>query len=800
MFFGLLLSSLALCLGPVEGSPQPAESTLQTPRTSRAPQSDTSPQKQMEPNAPDRETSAWLVHLAQHQGHLVGKTDPRRASWQIISLLDAATQTCPDFADAYYWLFDLNQRMGRTEEARQALQKYTSINKNDEAAAIRCLEMELAQRQTGEERADFVRGQIKLTPLSPAYESELHGWLGRHYFEQRETESAAREVENALRLNPLNVAARELAYEMFGETEPVLQRVEMALQLISINPTQTNLLWELGELLDQNSMHTRAQEWYNRAIEMHQCSKAGPVPPEYWHQLAISYLNSRDFKMAKQAADEALRLDPNMHTARLLRSHALNKMGENKKGLEDIDFVRQAYKSTMDEVVASKDYKKAAEIAWFFTYHDPQPTTALKMANLAMEEKTPSELAKVSYGYALSLNGRPAEAIKVLKPLAQTDQLAAYELSQLEINQGDKSQGISSLHKAATIQYSGIGYNLICDLLESNGETPPQRPVNAKVIAALDKFKRDVFDYARRPTDFLKVTAVCMQKTPLPQGPIDVKFRIENIGPFTISFGEGYMARPLAAVSAKIINGERSKSFDNYYQILLNARPMLLPGDAIEKVVAIDVGPFRDELIRTATKPVDVEVAVLFDPVFEQGKLVAGSSTITVKPIKFQRPGIDISDNGIAMLKQQCVSPDYRERISAAQEIGALFVTAFAEKGTITDKDFAALRQTFAGLFEDADWRVRAHAIEAIGWSKLDQRMAMAASTRVRDENDVVRALASKLFADQHGEKFYKVLEQFSKNDPCSYVRMMASSYLPTAVQAKADSVEDNAEMSSSHR
>src|SRR6266404_2261785 len=56
----------------------------------------------------------WLVNLARHQGHLVGRSDPRSASLHVLAILEAAVSVDPQCAEAYYWLYDIQQRLGQS--------------------------------------------------------------------------------------------------------------------------------------------------------------------------------------------------------------------------------------------------------------------------------------------------------------------------------------------------------------------------------------------------------------------------------------------------------------------------------------------------------------------------------------------------------------------------------------------------------------------------------------------------------------------------------------------------------------
>ncbi|HWL94063.1 MAG TPA: tetratricopeptide repeat protein, partial [Phycisphaerae bacterium] len=511
----------------------------------------------------------WLVDLARHQGHLVGRGDPRSSSLHVLAILKAAVEVDPGCPEAYYWLYDLETRLDRGDAAVEALRSYVKLAPGDEAARLRLFELDLAGRQTAEDRLSFVEGELAREGVPRAYESHLHGQLARHYFERRENGAAAKEVEKALRLNPMNVDARRVAFEMFGETEPSLQRVEMALQLIAANPSQTNLVWGLGEYMDRLGLHGQAQEWFNRAIQFHEQSQTGPVPADYWHKLAVSYFNAKEYERAINAADKALKADENLHLARLLRATALGRLNRADEQAADIALVEAAYRSETDKAVESNDRARLAEIAWFHAFHKRDAEKALKLAEMAMKENEPSALAKLAHAHALRLSGKTDEAIPLLKSLAAFDQLAAYELARIQIEQDKKAEALTTLHKAATLQYDGVAFEMIADLLRKYDESPPVAPQHTRIAEAHNRFNRDVFDYIRRPADFLSVTMKFVDESlPIP-GPVRVIFRIENIGPFPITLGEGFMARPLIAVTA-MING--SETFDKYLQVLLNAR------------------------------------------------------------------------------------------------------------------------------------------------------------------------------------------------------------------------------------
>lgn len=762
-----------------------------------------------EESAPDKSARAfgeWLVNLARHQGHLTVRTDPRGASLHVISLLEAAAHAAPDEPSAPYWLYDLYLRMGRVQQARDALARYVTLAPSDEGARLKRMELELAERQTSEARFKFIEDELKQQPRSRTYESALRAWLARYHHERGDPAAGGREIETALRLNPMNVEARRIAYELYGEAEPELQRVEMALQLISINPAQVNLVWDLAEFLDKLSLHRQAQEWYNRAIDLHRRAEAGPIAAELWQKLALSYICSRDYPKAREAVDQALQADASPASARLLRADVTRKLGDAKAADEDMATALKAFelrydvlRSSADKEITPTSADEAAETAWFFCYHHPDPEKALAMSELAMTSKTPAPLARLAHGYALSAGGRIEEAMDVLEPLARNDQLAALELARCMIQRGQKSEAITLLHRAAQLQYSGIAYDLMKELLEKYDEKIAEPPLHNKIVAVLEKFPRDVFDYYRRTPAFLNFTLRFAESALPPTGSVDVVLRLENVGPFTITFGEGYMARPLAAISVKLSGGV-SRTYDHYLQVMMSERPVLAPGDAFEKRVAIDVGAMREALLSSMTRDVEVTVTALFDPVYQDGRLASGLGTVAAGPIAATRPAVDAAH--LAGLSDRASNGNDKERMNAADIAGALLATAEQDRASSNGSEIPAagtdgvtsaaivpvdrVREVLTRLLADPDPRVRAHALTAASWSSLDDSVTQAAAPLVRAQDPTVRVLAVRLFALKQGEQFRRVLEHLAQSDPSASVRTMAASFLPEEARVQA--------------
>lgn len=755
----------------------PAPRTMPTPPSlAAAPRADRSTTQipAINPNS----LGDWMVDLARHHGHLLGRTEPRKASMRVLAILEAAQSVAPDNAQAAYWSFDILSRLGRTDAALAALKTYVRLNKSDDAARIRLTDLEMATRQTAQERGDYLKKQIAETGLSRIVESDLRTRLAEYHYENRENDAAGEQIARALRLNPMNVAARRIGYELFGETEPALQRVELALQMVSANPTQSNLIWDLAEFLDQLSMHKEAQAFYIRAIEVHEAGSKGPVPPAFHAKLAMSYASSGDYSSAIKTADQAIKQSPQFNLGRIIKAYALRKSGDSSAADQEIEIANKAYAVRVDEVTKSGKPDEAAEIAWFYAYHKPDKVKSLAMAKVAMASKDAGSLAHLANGYALHANDLTDEAIAELEPLAEVDQFAALELAKIYTEKNQPARARTVLAKAATLQYSGVAYEVICEAMKGLGETPAPAPERKPLKEAVARLDHRMFEFIRKPGEFLAFTMRFVDAEPSPAAPIRVILQLKNKAPFAITFGEGFMVRPLAAISATVGEAEPA-IFGSYLQVMLNERPVLWPGDSIEKMTTIDIGPIRDYLTQSIGREQAIELTAMLDPIYQDEHLVAGPGTIIAQPIMARRPGLDLTAPGIAAIIKRADSADAGVRAATADAVGAILATAVGKFGGVpAGVDTGSLRAALATLLADRDILVKAHALVAASGAPLDDATTVAAAPAIQDGRTAIRLLAVRLFAERQGGKFNKALDALATSDTDRSVRMMARSYL----------------------
>lgn len=737
--------------------------------------------------------AAWLVQLGRHHGHLVGRDDPQRVTLHVLGLMKAASEIDPSAAEAWLWQYDLYSRMGRIDEAREALSNYVRLDPRDESAALQHLALVLMSLQTAEARGAYLTDRLKQTNLPRSLQSDIHRRLAHYFRERGDNAEASRQIERALRLMPMNQAARELAYEMFSETEPLLQRVELALQLVRINPMQVNVLWELGQLLDAAGLHNEAQEWYQRALDVHRRATDDAIPAESWFDLAVSYAASGRDTDALSALQQALKDRPDDVPSKLLKVHVAQRAGRDNPDLlrtaeAELHALSDMYDAQYEKVQTERDYHRAADMAWFYAATQPDPRRALETAELAMSAPFPDSLTRRSYGFALLLNKRVEEAAEQLKQLADSDQMAALGMARALLALSRREEAIAALKQGVAQRHGGMAYDRLCEELRNLGETPPPAPSYPSVVEALERFDRRIFDFHKRPSDTLKLTLQFVDDPLPPVGPIRVRVRLENINPpdsFAVTMGDGLMVQPVVVLTARI-SGREKREFLHFSEVLLNRRPVLVPGDAVEQVVAVDVGRFRYELIRTCTFTEEIELNSLFDPIRTAQGYTAGLGSVSSLPIRATRTGLSVEPAALSALVQQAKSGSALERMEAAARLGGLIAARDLYPGTFPGADAmsaAGIDEALFKLTDDPEWSVRMAAVDAVSWGRpLVKTVAPRLAARVNDPHAAVRLMGVRLFAGLQRKQFQDALDALSRSDPSPAVRLVAESYV-TRVQ-----------------
>jgi len=739
------------------------------------------------PASPSRAESPgkWLVDLARHDAALRQAAPTDADAVHVLTLMQAAARVEPALPEAYYWQYDLLSRLNRHARALDALDNYVRLQPDDLVARLRWIELRIEQAQTAEDRINFCCNLLERDDLPALVRSDLHRHLAVLAYGRGEDQVADQHLELAVKLCPHNIAAARLAVEMGRQNGKAIAQVRMILSLIAASPARLDLLWQLGQLLDDLSLHTQARSWYEHALAMHRRSHPdSPPPAPHLFDLARGLADGGELRKAVEVCEQAIEADPPYTRARLLLWHVASKLGQDDLARQQLDAVDQQYQQRHAAVVQQRDWRAAARMAWFYAIYRPQPERAMQLAALAAAASQSHPEAMRAMGFAALAADDFDKAVEVLKPMAETDQTAALGLARAYLGKGQKTDALAVLDRAAKMRYSGLIFEQIADLLTQNQQPVPPPPDRSDVVKLLSEFDRRVLEFAEDPDKFIELTvrpADDLASVPL-SGPWLMRFELRNIGQVPVTLGADLMVNPEVLVSI-VDQADRERRFDNACVVWLNRTPLLLPDQSVVVTQSIDVGPIRVISRRSPQLEHHLDVEAIVCPTqTQEGSWVCDVGGVRAQPLRLVRPHLTASPEQVDALIAATTMGPLDLRCRAVDSLGSLLaeaqlLSAAAIEYGAMPVDVESIRNTLQVRLMDDEPLIRARVLSALHVARLDDELVRLAGRALSDSHWLVRMMAVRLLADKHKSKFAPVVDTLMDADADPLVRQLCRTY-----------------------
>jgi len=234
--------------------------------------------------------------------------------------------------------------------------------------------------------------------------------------------------------------------------------------------------------------------------------------------------------------------------------------------------------------------------------------------------------------------------------------------------------------------------------------------------------------------------------------------------------------------------GDRSRSSGPTVRISLQRRLKLEPGESMTLIQTLDIGTIRSGMIGTPQISHEVTVSAIINPVvkFEPDGREAwgpGVGGLRSEPARFRRAPFVVRPEGVRALLARSQAAETDDRIVGMEILAMLLaehqhLAAGRLRYTARPIDPAAAQAAVLARADDPDWRVRARLTECLRWFVLDPQAMQTVARLLNDPNWLVRGLARRILADQHGRKFESVLKTTTTADPDEWVRRLSEALL----------------------
>lgn len=725
-----------------------------------------------------RSTAEWLVDLGRDYALSEQVTGSDDDGLIILSYMQAAARIDETHADAYLWQYDMLKALGRRSEARAALQRYVELRPSDVSARLLWLGLSLDDLQTAEERTAFCRELLTENDLPAEIQSELQLQLAHICFGRMDEGGGSAALAAALAADPHNVVARRLLAQGADGQDASALPVSQMLTSLELNPLQPELVWAVGQQLDAVGLHERALAWYNRSIEQFQRVDERYEPtPQMLLEMATALASAGRAEEALAASRKVVNADPTSPSARLSLVQIAQKLKRAELAAEQLSRARELYEQSAAGLEAAADGARAAELTLFYAYYDPQPARASYWADLAAQWAPDLPLTKVAGGLAALVQGRPEQAIEALKPYGAASQLGAIGLARALIATDRKPDAIEVLRAAADLRRCGASFDEIVSLLAGCGQTLPPHPAAATTVRDVEAFDPQLFDLALSTRSCIKPVLFFEDTELTVAEPWRCRLTLTNGGPAAIHLGPGGLLSGQVLLAVRTA-GDRERAFPAHLWLSADLAPVLRPGQSLELVQTIDIGPLRRELFCLPQTVQRIELTGIIDAVRDPaGQWVPSASGRPIPAAKATRVRVAAEPSDVARLTSGLRAEDAAVRIESAMTLAALVIeqqnadaasVGYERAPVDAPAVVAALLRQAIG---DPMPHVRARLLDALRWYRLPPGHISALAGLLSDRAWLVRMTACSVLAEQQRHRFLPVLEGLSNSDPDPLLR-----------------------------
>lgn len=548
---------------------------------------------------------------------------------QSAALLRAAATLNP--GEPRYWrlLTEAELQLGNRDGALSALQGYRKIAPQDRVAQIQLIELHAARMEAGDEALAYLRNLLGKETVPAEVRAHVAVQIARRLLDRGEDAQVPAVLEQAIELNPVNVAALELKYALVSRAADATppQRAAALLALLRANPIRPAAMAELARLLAGAGMGREALEWFTRATDLY--GVAGAPDRQSYHDLVVDYAAQMylagQFAAARGVTDHLLESDPGDVDAWLLRlvidrgieekpgeayaktledakarlwqrwgAAAREAMGQEVAPAEEapagdapaeLDFpepatVAQHVKTSGDEQQRALLVSAAADFAWFEVYFNEQPGAAGKWID-ALEAVLPADSVTLVRlrGWMQIANDQREEAAKTLAPVRDTDPLSALGLLRVAGGEGAGAADAQA-RKLLSAHPAGLVGAILSQALKSRNLKPDPHPDAAAIRAELKKFPRAWLDIIHDPHRFYAIRVDPLRVAHRFGEPMLVRVTLQNLTDFDIPIGDDGVIRP-------------GLWFDAHAQAMTG---IAAPGTAFERLGQATVLPARQRV------------------------------------------------------------------------------------------------------------------------------------------------------------------------------------------------------------
>lgn len=623
------------------------------------------------PPSPEAALAPRFETLAQ----VVLREKPEAARWRQAAVLLEAAHRC-DPAEARYLrlLADARLQLQDSEGALRALNGYRKLRPDDCVAQLEVIERHLGRMESITEQINYLKGLLPVEAVPAEVRSVVAWRCATLLTEKKQSDQAMGMIEQALKLNPLNLAALSAKYQAVAPKATAGERVGLLLGMLRANPVQPGVLSLMAREAAQVGLTGEAVWFYEQSAGVAMRGGIG-LSPEFALEYASALMLAEQPDRAGLVLDQLIEANGEDYPALILRlliarskdqkekaeklrlqarNAVLNRLAvvqgklgvkgastrpaaEGGREIGDLAGDAALFKSASDPALRAAYLQAVGDVAWFEVYLNNRPDEAERLLKHFTALAEPDDemagafAARLAGWVFLAREGKQAEAKVKLSAVAERDPMAALGLLRTYgASPEEQAQAKAEAAKLLAREPAGVVGAMLAEAVRERGVKVVALPSAEPVAASLKRFPRELLRIIDNPSAFYSLRAEPLKVAYSFGEPMLVRVTIQNISNYELTIGPDGILRPDLWIQPQVGGLYRGVPTDICVDRITD-RLVLKPRQSINRIVRIDQGRLGELFGQRPTSAIMVMLTIRTNPTTTgagPGGLVAPASRI----------------------------------------------------------------------------------------------------------------------------------------------------------------------------
>lgn len=642
---------------------------------------------------------------------------------------------------------------------------------NDCGSQTQLIDIYLSQMETADQKESYLKSLVDRQSLQPEIRSYVAMKLARILLERSEIKTATAMVGQALNLNPLNIDALQMQYEIVQSRGSVLEQTVALLGMLRANPAQPDVIWTLARMLSKAGLHKESVQWYDLAAAS--MPRAGMPMPE---ELLVDYVSaiylSGDPKTAEQLTDKILQSDPNTPQLWMVKllidkqqqdthldetlakantacfnviQQLRQRSGTTEATTRPIDQPEPVTFPDLSEEMAKMQADSSGKMrtafinavanwAWLKIYYAHQPDDAQGMMQF-LTKLLPADSPGMHrlQGWSALVKG-DLDGAKTQFAAAPDDPLSQMGLIVIEQKQ-DAQSAAQQARKLLSDNSAGILGATMYSQLKGNGVDLIPGNESQAVLEQLNRFPAQYMSILNTPQAFYAIHVEPIKTSFQYDEPMLVRVSLQNLTNLSLTIGDNALIKPTVLFNAQQ-RGIGDQTFAGIAFAELSGGIVLHPGEEMGQVIRVDQGAFGLMLLNNPEIALQFALVAVTNPIPAKDRLFIGLGGYPAQmPRIIERNVTSLaSETGRSRVMQMLSGDDGAQKIRAIVLLGNYAAQYLADPNAP-----AAAKKSGADLLG---------AIDQAGRAPQNSVQAMAAFVTARAHPSDARWAALEKMAD----------------------------------------------------